>query len=213
MEKESSKKAVIRPARPEDAPVVAQLMYYASVNYMLAFFGNTKDAIKVFRRMFSLPRHTTSYTYAFVAEVEGNVVGSFSGFDGKSWRASAHASWVYGPLWFAIIPLRQVIRMVAAFRDFNRAMLPILDEEYYIEHLAILPDRRGQGIGTQLIEFAENQARTKWLKRVVLDVEIENEEARRLYERLGLQTIKVVTEPSYCKRFNIQGSIRMAKTF
>jgi ribosomal protein S18 acetylase RimI-like enzyme len=211
MEKESSKKAIIRPARPEDAPVVAQLMYYASANYVLAFFGNTKDTIKVLRRMFSLPRHTTSYTYAFVAEVEGDVVGSFSGLDGESWRASAHASWMYGPVWFAITPLRQLPRMVAAFVDFNRAMLPILDEEYYIEHLAVLPEKRGQGLGTQLIEFAESQARTKWLKRVTLDVEIENEGARRLCERLGFQTIKVVTEPSYCKRFNIQGSIRMAK--
>ena len=95
--------------------------------------------------------------------------------------------------------------MVTAFVDFNRAMLPILDEEYYIEHLAVLPERRGQGVGTQLIEFAESQARTKWLKRVTLDVEIGNEAARRLYERLGFETIKVVTEPKYCKRFNVQG--------
>ena len=211
MEKESSKKAIIRPARPEDASVVAQLMYYANMNYVLVFFGNTKNTIKVLRRMFSMPCHTTSYTYAFVAEVEGNVVGSFSGFDGKGWRASAHASWLYGPVWFAITPLRQLPRMVTAFVDFNRAMLPILDEEYYIEHLAVLPERRGQGVGTQLIEFAESQARTKWLKRVTLDVEIGNEAARRLYERLGFETIKVVTEPNYCKRFNVQGSIRMAK--
>ena len=186
-------------------------MYYANMNYVLVFFGNKKNTIKVLRRMFSLPRHTTSYTYAFVAEVEGDVVGSLSGFDGKSWRASAHASWMYGPVWFAITPLRQLPRMVAAFVDFDRAMLPILDEEYYIEHLAVLPERRGQGIGTQLIEFAESQARTKWLKRVALDVEIENEAARGLSERLGFETIKVVTEPSYCERFNVRGSIRMAK--
>lgn len=75
MEKESSKKAIIRPARPEDASVVAQLMYYANTNYVVVFFGNTKNTIKVLRRMFSMPCHTTSYTYAFVAEVEGNVVG------------------------------------------------------------------------------------------------------------------------------------------
>ena len=202
----------IRPARPEDAPVVAQLMFYASPNYMLAFFGKTEDkAVGVLRRMFSRPRHTTSYTYAFVAEDEGNVVGSFSGLDGKSWRASTRASWIYGPIWFAVTPPRQIPRMVAAFGDFDKALLPVLDEEYYIEHLAVVLELRGQGIGTQLIEFAESQARAKWLKRVTLDVEVENEGARRLYERMGFQAIKVVTEPSYCKRFNFQGSIRMAK--
>jgi len=211
MEKESSKKAIFRVARPDDASVVAQLMYYANRNCVLVFFGNTKGTIKVLRRMFSLPRHTASYTYAFVAEVEDNVVGLFSGFDGRSWRASTHASWLYGPVWFAVTPLCRLLRMVAAFVDFDKAMLPILGEEYYIEHLVVLPERCGQGVGTELIEFAESQARTKWLKRVTLDVEIGNEAARRLYERLGFETIKVVAGPSYCKRSNVQGSIRMAK--
>ena len=118
--------------------MVAQLMYYANTNYVLVFCGNTKNTIKVLRRMFPLPRHTTSYTYAFVAEVEGNVVGSFSGFDGKGWRVSTHASWLCGPVWFVITPLRQLPRMVAAFADFNRVMPAILDEEYYIEHLAVV---------------------------------------------------------------------------
>ena len=205
-------KVLIRPARPEHAQVVAQLMYYASANYMLAFFGKPESkAIGVLRRMFSLPRHTTSYTYAFVAEDEGEVVGSFSGFDGKSWRVSSRASWMYGPIWFAVTPPWQIPRMLAAFGDFNKVLLPILDEEFYIEHLAVLPGKRRQGIGKQLMEFAESQARAKDLKRVTLNVEIENEGARRLYERLGFQTIKVVADPNYCKRFNFRGSIRMAK--
>jgi ribosomal protein S18 acetylase RimI-like enzyme len=206
------KKVLIRPARPKDALVVAQLMYYASSNYILAFFGKPESkAIGVLRRMFRLPRHTTSYTYAFVAEDEGDVVGAFSGFDGKSWRVSARASWMYGPIWFAVIPPWQIPRMIAAFADFSKAMPLISNEEYYIEHLAVLPEKRGQGIGEQLMEFAENQARAKGLKRVTLSVGIENEGARRLYERLGFQTIKVVADSSYCKRFNFQGSIRMAK--
>jgi ribosomal protein S18 acetylase RimI-like enzyme len=211
-EEEMPKKVLIRPAQPEDAPVVAQLMYYASSSYMLAFFGRPESrAIGVLRRMFSLPRHTTSYTYAFVAEYEGDIVGSFSGFDGKSWRVSARASWLYGPIWFAVTPPWQIPRMIAAFGDFNKAMPLISNEEYHIGHLAVLPEKRRQGIGKQLIEFAENQARAKGLKRVTLSVEVENEGARRLYERLGFQTIEVVADPSYCRRFNFQGSIRMAK--
>jgi len=211
-EEEKSREVLIRPARPEDAPVVAQLMYYASANYMLAFFGKPESkAISVLRRMFPLPRHTSSYTYAFVAQEQGDIVGSFSGFDGKSWRVSARASWMYGPIWFAVTPPWQIPRMIAALGDFNKVMPLISNEEYYIEHLAVLPEKRGQGIGKQLIEFAENQARAKGLKRVTLSVEVENEGARRLYERLGFQTIEVVADPSYCRRFNFQGSIRMAK--
>ena len=205
-------KALIRPAQPKDAPVAAQLMFYAGSSYMLSFFGRTESkAIGVLRRMFLLPYHTTSYTYAFVAESKGRVVGSFSGFDGKSWRVSAHASWMYGPLWFAVTRPWQIPRMIAAFNDFDKAALPVSHEEYYIEHLAVVPKLRGQGIGKQLMEFAASQARAKELKGLALDVEIENEGARRFYQRLGFQEIKVVTNPSYCKRFNFQGSIRMEK--
>ncbi|GAI03779.1 unnamed protein product, partial [marine sediment metagenome] len=31
--------------------------------------------------------------------------------------------------------------MIAAYDDFERAMPPILGEEYYIMHLAVLPER------------------------------------------------------------------------
>lgn len=209
---EISKKVLIRPAQPDDAPAASQLMYYAGPNYILAFFGKTeRKAIRGLCRMFPLPGHTTSYSYAFVAEDEGKVVGLFSGLDGKTWRASKRASKMYGPLWFVAVPPWQIPRMIAAYDDFDRAMPPVSDEEYYIEHLAVLPERRGQGIGRQLMEFAENQARARGLKRVVLDVEIENEGARRLYEHLGFQIAKLVTDPNYCRRFNFHGSVRMVK--
>ena len=201
---------IIRPAGVEDASIGARLMFYAGPNYMLAFFGKTEDkAVSVLRRMFPLPGHMTSYSYAFVAEDKGEVVGLFSGLDGKNWRACARASWMYGPVWWIAAPIWQIPRMIGAFNDFD--MPAVSDEEYYIEHLAVLPELRGQRIGEQQMEFAENQARTKGLKRIALDVEIENEGARQFYQRLGFQEAKVVTKPSYCKRFSFQGSIRVVK--
>ena len=61
-------------------------------------------------------------------------------------------------------------------------------------------------------QFAKNQARTKGLKSVMLDVMVENEGERRFYKRMGFQTIKMIANSNYCKRFNIKESIRMAKT-
>jgi len=118
---------------------------------------------------------------------------------------------MYGPVWWIAAPIWQIPPMIGAFNDFDKAIPAVSDEEYYIEHLAVLPELRGQGMGKQLMEFGENQARAKGLKRLALDVEIENEGARQFHQRLGFHEAKVVTEPSYCKRFNFQGSIRMAK--
>ena len=208
-----SGKVVIRPARPQDAPVGARLMFYAGVNYMRAFFGSTeRKAIKVLKRMFSLPGHMTSYTYAFVAENEGDIVALFSGLDRRSWRASNRASWMYGPVWWIAAPPWQIPKMISAYYAFDKAVPPVLDEEYYIVHLAVLPEKRGQGIGEQLMVFAENMAKSKGLKRMLVDVEIENEGACRFYKRLGFMEAKFVTDKNYCKRFGIQGSIRMVKS-
>jgi len=143
-----SGKVSIRPAKPQDAPVGARLMYYAGVNYMLAFFGSTeRKAIKILRRMFSLPGHMTSYLYAFVAEDGGDIVALFSGLDRRSWRASNRASWMYGPVWWIAAPIWQIPKMISAYNEFDKVVPPLLDEEYYIVHLAILPEKRGQGIG------------------------------------------------------------------
>lgn len=211
-EDEASKKIYIRPAKSDDAPAAAQLMYYAGPSYVLTFFGKPESkAIRVLRSMFRLPYHTTSYTYAFVAEDEGGVLGLLSGLDSKSWRASKLASQMYTAIWFVVVTPWQIPRMIGAFYDFARAFSPVSDEEYYVENLAVLPERRRQGIGKQLMEFAEKQAQAKGLKRMVLDVETENEGARRLYQRLGFQATKVMADRRYCKRFNFQGSIRMVK--
>ncbi len=206
------KKVTIRPARPKDAWVAARLMYYASANYALVFFGKSEsNAIRVLARMFPLPGHLSSYTYTFVAEDEGNAVGLLCSLDGKSWRVAGRASWMYVPIWFFVARPWQMSTLMAAMNDFEKALPPVLNEEYYVEFLAVLPERRGQGIGNQLMEFAESQARAKKLKRVLLDVEIENEGARRFYERLGFQEAKIVNDYNYCQRFGFQGSIRVVK--
>ena len=205
------KKVHIRPARSKEALVGARLMYYAGWEYLLGYFDRTEDeTVEVVRKMFRFPHHMTSYTYVFVAEDQGNVVGSFSGFDARGWQASQRGSLMYLPVWLTVVPPWRIPRMVAALRDL--ALPPVLDKEYYIEFLAALPERRGQRIGKQLLEFAEGQARVKGLKRIVLDVVIENVGARRFYEREGFREAKIVTDPRYCKRFNIQGSIRVAKS-
>jgi GNAT superfamily N-acetyltransferase len=55
-----------------------------------------------------------------------------------------------------------------------------------IEDLFVLAERRSQGIGTQLIQFAEKLAYTRGHSFIGLSVAAETgDAARRLYERLG----------------------------
>jgi RimJ/RimL family protein N-acetyltransferase len=49
------------------------------------------------------------------------------------------------------------------------------------------PDQRNRGIGTALIQVAEQAARERGYQRIGLGVEIDNHRALRLYERLGYE--------------------------
>ena len=37
------------------------------------------------------------------------------------------------------------------------------------------------------------------------------EGARQFYERMGFRAVKTVTDPRFCRRFGVRGSIRMVK--
>ncbi len=68
--------------------------------------------------------------------------------------------------------------LIESFSAFNAA--PALN----VHDLAVLPDHRGHGIGTRLLEATEAMARDLGCTRVTLEVLPENP-ARKLYERQG----------------------------
>jgi GNAT superfamily N-acetyltransferase len=54
-----------------------------------------------------------------------------------------------------------------------------------LDHLEVLGPLTRRGIGTALIRAGENAARRLGNEQLVLDVGVDNPDARRLYERLG----------------------------
>lgn len=55
------------------------------------------------------------------------------------------------------------------------------DDEFHIGTIALLPESRGLGIGTRLIEFAEEQASLQGFAKCSLTVKKENQLAIKLY--------------------------------
>jgi ribosomal protein S18 acetylase RimI-like enzyme len=58
-------------------------------------------------------------------------------------------------------------------------------ESWYVNVLACYPENRGQGLGSKLLDLADELARAEGYKRMSVIVADENEAARRLYERKG----------------------------
>ncbi|MDN3637629.1 GNAT family N-acetyltransferase [Simiduia curdlanivorans] len=55
----------------------------------------------------------------------------------------------------------------------------------HIAHLGVAPTMRSQGLGVELIRYAETKARAQNIHSLSLDVSAQNPRAQALYERLG----------------------------
>lgn len=61
-------------------------------------------------------------------------------------------------------------------------------EEGEITNVAVKPEEQGHGVGRKLVERLLEQARGEGMDRIVLEARISNENAIRLYEKLGFRS-------------------------
>lgn len=54
-----------------------------------------------------------------------------------------------------------------------------------LDDVSVKPDRRGQGIGSALLEQLKEQLKKESVTRIDVAVHVDNPEARRFYEKLG----------------------------
>jgi ribosomal protein S18 acetylase RimI-like enzyme len=65
----------------------------------------------------------------------------------------------------------------------------VREGEFYISNIAVYPEFRGMGFGTELMLHIEKNAIKKKNKSMSLDVEVQNEGAINLYKKLGYRII------------------------
>lgn len=83
-------------------------------------------------------------------------------------------------------PIR-VIRII-----FNLMLLTenVGTHDFHVDSIAVDPSTRGMGVGTLLMQKAEEVARSKRKSKMALGVISENQGAIKLYKRLGYEIIK-----------------------
>lgn len=169
--KETHQALDIKNARLEQAAEIAPLIYDA-IGTIAHHLTNENELPKVLNGLTALIEDTQnrhSYQNTFVALEQNKIVGIIVLYDGKNGRELDEL-------------LSQKLRYKIEFEAH--------DDEYYIDTLCVHTTKRGQGVGTQLLSFAEQQAKQLGYTKLSLNVELEKYEARKLYERIGF----VVTE-------------------
>jgi ribosomal protein S18 acetylase RimI-like enzyme len=165
-----------RAARPADAPDLVCLIDSATRGMSLWFWSRLRSpgqaVLEAGRNRVlnetASPLHYTSFT---IAEVDGLVVGGLSG---------------------RLIPVPYAR---ADAEDLPAVLAPYLELEslaagsWYVNLLAIYPEYRGRGLGSAVLEHAENRARQSAAPRLTLIVEDANRGAHQLYLRSGFEEL------------------------
>lgn len=141
------------------------------------------ESERVVAKAYVVPDHGLSFEHVTFALREDIVVGMVSAYSSEQHGRSTDAPLKRAAGW-------RIIRLGAVSVAVGRVLRflgDIPDGDFYLQAVALDSESQGEGVGTVLIEHAQNRAMEKPADRFTLHVAVENTVARRLYERLGMR--------------------------
>lgn len=167
----------IQPATREDAPLLVSAAAEASGGVWPAMWnayaGADEDGDAVAVRYLTDRENDLSYRNAVIASSSGGPLGAMICFQES--ETDNVSSWP---------PLPK--SLMAALRPYQELIDP---ESWFISELCCLPQSRGKGVGSRLLDHAKEQAAARHLPSVTLRVFSENTGAIRLYRRTGFEKV------------------------
>jgi ribosomal protein S18 acetylase RimI-like enzyme len=195
----------VRRAVPEDAEAAAGLILEPSPSLEL-IFGSREAALRAAERAFRSARTILGHRFGLVAEDGGVVTGLLVAVPGELWPRLRVST---GLVMLAAAPHRGWW-LVRRGRILDRIQPAVPPDSLYVSSLAVAPGRRGRGIGGELMRAAVEVAGWRRFASVALDVGIENEGARRFYQRAGFVEVeRRFTSERDRRLLPVEGSIRM----
>ncbi len=174
--------AVLRRASPHDDRSAARLILEAAPS--LAVILHDGDAAKrAAAAAFRTERSVFGYRFALLADGDTGPVGLVVAYPGR-----LHASLKLGTgvALARAAGARHVGDLVRRGRILDRLLPSVRSDCLYVSVLGVETDHRRQGIGSALMERVLAGAERLGLA-VALDVGVEDEPARRLYEAMGFR--------------------------
>jgi ribosomal protein S18 acetylase RimI-like enzyme len=165
----------IRLGRPEDGLYVVPLLCSAigDIAYMLTGTKDPRLAAEVLLQFYKREGNRISYENTMVAELDGRPVGFALFYHGSQMEQLDQ-------------PLVQ--RLAALTNNLHiRFTKEAKMNEFYLDSLAVDPAYQGRGIAKALLAAFETVAAERGHDRIALIVESDNENARRIYEKIGYE--------------------------
>ncbi len=166
----------VRPARPDDVDDFLRLILMSDKAFLPFLFGD--DYENVIREIFESGDGLFGYPNVRIAEVDNRVAGMLLAYTYEQ-MVTAMAQWETEEEQSPVDDPSPADDEPATRSGW------VNPGEYYLANMAVFAEFRRQGLGRLLLADAEIRARDNGCSRLALDVESENRDAIRLYERAG----------------------------
>ncbi|TQR30880.1 N-acetyltransferase [Lysinibacillus sphaericus] len=168
-----------------------------ALEYMAFPLAGSEDKNKVegtFSTLWRQENNRFSHQYAYEAQMDGQTLGMITCYpipvlNRLPWPTfkQLFSFRKLGLVIYNILNIKMLYSMIT--------MKEGEDDEFHIGTIALLPESRGLGVGTRLLEFAEEQACLQGFAKCSLTVKKENHLAIKLYQRIGYQITGEINKP------------------
>ncbi len=168
-----------RSANPtvQEGKLFAKYLDQAAEGFFGFMLGRYSE--KILAEAYLQPDHDLSHQNVTFAEQDHTIVGMVSGY-----TAAQHDQASDQPLKQAAGKLNlRFLTVSVLFAPLMRILDTITAGDFYLQAIALNPELRGAGLGSALMDLAEDRAHASGSKRLSLDVSADNLVARKLYER------------------------------
>lgn len=190
-------KVIIEPANPESEE--GARLNSMALSYMAHSLVGSKDSEVIddtMKKLWGQKENRFSHEYAYEAKIDGKTVGIITCYSHCEMEKLA---W---PTFRELLKTRKWELVKHIFGNIKESLSMFMlkegrDGEFHIGSIATLPECRGYGVGTKLIEYAEAHARGHKFRKCSLTVKMENDGARKLYERLGYEIVDFIDKDPF----------------
>lgn len=208
----------IRPARPEDAKLIAWCMLMAGRSHVKIgiwdlIISQPEDRCLAFLESLTLqePRHMCSYTEFLVAEVDGQPAAALEGYD----PISNGEMTVTTPMAAVVEKMGLTEQDMAPGQQNLAAFMTCHPDSangaWIVEHVATCPEYRRMGAIDRLLELVLDEGRKKGFKLAQVSYYIGNTPAENAYNKAGFKFADEKRHPDFEALIGCPGMVRLLR--
>jgi len=167
----------------DSAEDFANLSLIAAPKYLPAIYAGIHD--KVHRNLFRQSDNILSFTHTYFMRVDGRNAGMVVAYDWKANKKEQTKTTLLIVRYMGLKFFKQMRHMQWSGENLGR----IDDGTYYIPVLGFYQEFRSRGLGKELLDFTQEQAKRAGAVKLELDAETYNKDAIRFYERCGMRGV------------------------